>query len=101
MSTVGACIALAATMHVAANVTMGRRLWRSTLFERSQKIAQTLLMVLVPGAFLLVRFGLRDSTLEGAAGTERDPTATNGPGYFTDDVTGYHHGHGDGGGHGF
>jgi hypothetical protein len=101
MTTLGACIALTATMHVAANVIVGRRLWRSAFFERSQKIAQTVLMFLIPGAFVLVRLALRDSTLERAAGTELDPTASNGPGYFTDNGTGYHHGHGDGGGHGF
>ena len=41
------------------NVVTMRRLWRSVLFERSQKIAQTILLWLVPGSFTVVRHYMR------------------------------------------
>ena len=86
--------------HLVANAVVGRRLWRSACFERSQKVAQTILMFLVPGAFVLVRLALRDPTLERAGEMPADPTASNGPGYIAEDVAGYAHRHG-GDGHGF
>jgi hypothetical protein len=37
-----------------ANVVVTRRLWRSAAYERGQRIAQTLLIWLVPGGALFV-----------------------------------------------
>ena len=37
------------------NVRTTRRLWASQMFERPQKIAQTVLLWIVPGSFVLVR----------------------------------------------
>jgi hypothetical protein len=56
---------------VAANVVITRRLWRSPLFERSQKIAQTALIWLVPGSCVFVKLALSG----GAPKELRDPTA--------------------------
>lgn len=40
---------------VVANVVILRRLWASPMFGRSQKLAQTILIWLIPGSFLAVR----------------------------------------------
>lgn len=49
-------LVIAAGLGVAvANVRTMRPLWRSPALERSQKIAQTVLMWLVPGSYLAVR----------------------------------------------
>lgn len=41
----------------AINVSTMRRVWASAVFERSQKLAQTVVLWLVPGSFFLVRRG--------------------------------------------
>ena len=68
-----ASVALAGVAGVLAllNAFTTRRLWISQEFERSQKVAQTILLWLVPGAFLVVRHLLRDSRPERTG----DPTA--------------------------
>lgn len=56
------------------NTVTTRRLWGSAIFERSQKIAQTVLIWIVPGSVIVVwnilrepRSDERDSTVGGAA----------------------------------
>jgi hypothetical protein len=93
-----ASVAVIAVVLAVANVATSRALWRSQSFERSQKIAQTCLMWLVPGAFVIVRFAVRDSASGRLAGEPTsDPTTNREHGYYTDNPTGFHHGHGDGG----
>lgn len=41
---------------VLANLVTGRRLWANQTFERSQKIAQTIMMWLIPGSVIVVRY---------------------------------------------
>jgi hypothetical protein len=68
------------------------RLWRSATFDRSQKVAQTAIIWLLPGSFIVTRFllseprptALPDPTI-GSGSYQADPTALTG-----------HHGH-DGG----
>ncbi len=45
---------------IVANAMVTRRLWRSEIVERPQKMAQTVLIWLVPGSFAVVRFLLRE-----------------------------------------
>jgi hypothetical protein len=45
---------------LAANVVITRRLWRSPLFERPQKLAQTVLIWVLPGSWVFVRLALLD-----------------------------------------
>jgi hypothetical protein len=85
---VGAVVAI-------ANVFTTRSLWSSPMFERSQKIAQTVLMWLVPGTFVVTRHLVRGSS---SAADSSDPTVNRQYG-IADDPTVYHHGHGDDGGH--
>ena len=52
----GTLMLLATAVVVATiNLRTMRRLWASTVFERSQKIAQTVLLWMVPGSFFVVR----------------------------------------------
>jgi len=44
----------------AINVSTMRRVWASAAFERSQKVAQTVVLWLVPGSFFLVRHVLAE-----------------------------------------
>jgi hypothetical protein len=53
---------------VAMNVVVLRRLWASAMFDRGQKIAQTVLLWLLPGSVFLVWAVVR----EPAAGGRRD-----------------------------
>ena len=93
-----ACVTVLGTALAVANLATSRALWRSQSFERPQKVAQTFLMWIVPGAFLIVRFAIRDSVPGRLAdGPTSDPTVSRDPGYYTDNPTGFHHGHGDGG----
>jgi hypothetical protein len=79
-----------------ANVVTVRSLWLSPIFEKSQKVAQSVLIWIVPGFFVVVRHLLREPS--GTTGSV-DPTTSRDSGY-TADPTGYSHGHGDGdGGH--
>jgi hypothetical protein len=56
------------------NVATTRRLWASQIFERPQKIAQSVLMWIVPGSVFLVRAVLGERH-EGRAIDASDPTA--------------------------
>jgi hypothetical protein len=83
MSGVGIWIGVAGVGFVAMNVATTRRIWRSAAFERSQKIAQTALVWLLPGSFILVGAvlserppkQLRDPTVHEAA--QIDPTGVD------------------------
>ena len=86
----GAGVAVA----LANGLTM-RSLWSSPMFERSQKIAQTVLIWLVPGMFIVTRHLIR-ATPDRADSS--DPTVSRQYGY-ADDPTVHHYGHGDDGGH--
>jgi hypothetical protein len=50
---------MAGALGVVNAVTM-RRVWASPIFERPQKIAQSVLIWLLPGSFVLVRHALTD-----------------------------------------
>jgi hypothetical protein len=80
---------------VTANALTTRRLWSSAAFERSQKIAQTALIWLLPGAFAATRFLLAEPHRE----PPLDPTAGRGT-FDVDDVPVHGHGGGGGGGGG-
>jgi hypothetical protein len=62
----------------AVNVATTRRLWASAMFERPQKIAQTVLLWLVPGSFLLVRYLLDDTVPKRRQSDSAHPTADAG-----------------------
>jgi hypothetical protein len=68
-------VGVAAVVVVVANVATTRRLWASAIFERPQKIAQSILLWLVPGSVFVVRAVLREQT--GRSLLSRDPTAEN------------------------
>lgn len=67
-----------AAVLAALNARTTFRLWRSAAFEQPQKVAQTVLLWVVPGTFALVTYLLSDA--EGRDGSTRrlandDPTA--------------------------
>src|SRR5262245_6747680 len=81
MSGVGIWIGVIGAGFAAMNAVTTRRIWRSAAFDRSQKVAQTVLVWLLPGSFALVGAvlnegrpskQLRDSTVHEAP--ELDPT---------------------------
>ena len=80
---------------VVANALTTRSLWLSPMFERSQKVAQTVMIWLLPGTFIVTRH-----LVSGSVGSveSSDPTVNRQSG-FADDPTVYQHGHGDDGGH--
>ena len=53
------------------DLTATRRIWRSAQLERTQKVAQTVLVWLVPGAFVAVRYALDPPTEP-----QEDPTVS-------------------------
>ena len=59
-----------AVVIVVGNVATVSLIWASPLFETSQKVAQTVLVWVLPGSFLFVRYVLRESPGQ----TPRDPT---------------------------
>ena len=81
----------AAVLLVVFNAAATRRLWRSTAYERGQKMAQTWLLWLMPGASLLVWWLLREPGHTRAG----DPTIW--PDHQHVEPPG-HHGHHGGGG---
>ena len=85
--------ALAAALTLANVVTTGS-LWLSHLFEKPQKIAQTVMIWIVPGSFIVVRHFLREPS---RSVDSSDPTVSRDS--TSVDVTGDSHGHGGGGGH--
>ncbi len=54
---------------VVVNLVTLRRLWASPIFERPQKIAQTILLWVVPGSFLSVRYVLREQRVQTLGGS--------------------------------
>lgn len=81
-----------------ANAVTTRSLWRSPLFDRPQKVAQTILLWLVPGAFVFVGHLLRDPMKGPSRAVEGDPTVSRLEGYCDDNPSLSNHGP-DGGGH--
>jgi hypothetical protein len=79
------------------NLVTMRRLWASPLFERSQKIAQSVLLWLVPGSFVLVRHVLGDHRV-GFSGDSVDATAHNPGESGVGDSIATHHSWDSGGG---
>jgi hypothetical protein len=71
MGLAGALLLVAGVVIAFANVVATRRLWASEIFERSQKVAQTVLMWLVPGSVIVVWNVLREPRM----GNQPDPTA--------------------------
>jgi hypothetical protein len=96
----GAVLLVAGVVIVFANVVTTRRLWASAIFETLQKVAQTVLMWLVPGSAIVVWNVLREPRI----GSEPDPTTGGAAFVVTDWLLGSsensgHHGS-DGGHHG-
>jgi hypothetical protein len=104
----GALLVAVGVVVVFINAITTRRLWASAIFETSQKVAQTLLIWLVPGSVAVVWNILREPRL----GNEEDSTA-GGAALVVDWVLaahanashhggagGHHAGGGDGGHHG-
>ena len=82
----------------AANVVTMKRPWASQIFERSQKIAQSVLLWLIPGSFVLVLRALGDY-LPDRATSGGDSTGGN-SGLSEYGESAGHGGHGFGGGGG-
>jgi len=82
----------------AMNIATMRRLWASPVFERPQKIAQSVLLWLIPGSFILVRRVLVDHLPGRALGSDDSPDANAGAAEYDGGHGGY--GHGGGGGEG-
>ena len=79
-------VAVAAVL-VTLNLLTLRRLWASPLFETSQKLAQSVLLWVVPGSVFVVRHLLADAR----STRSDDPTAVN-PAYSHADSTFIDHG---------
>jgi len=77
----GAFLLVAGVVIVFANVVATRRLWTSAIFETSQKVAQTVLMWLVPGSVIVVWNVLREPRI----GDQPDPTAGTGAAFVVTD----------------
>lgn len=98
MSIQGVGLAALAVALAVANAATVRSLWRSPLFEKSQKVAQSVLIWIVPGFLFVVRHLLHEPA--GAAAHSDDPTVHRNHGYADDPtIHGYGHGDGDGGHH--
>jgi len=82
----------------AMNIATMRRLWASPVFERPQKIAQSVVLWLLPGSFILVRRVLVDHLPRRSLGPD-DSNVSN-EGLHSYDETVGHGGHGFGGGEG-
>jgi uncharacterized membrane protein YgcG len=96
----GALLLVAGLVIVLANVVTTRLLWASPIFETSQKIAQTVLVWLVPGGAIVVWNVLREPRI----GSQSDPATAGAAFIVTDWLFGSrgepgHHGH-DAGHHG-
>ena len=80
------------------NAVITRRLWASPIFERPQKIAQSVLIWLVPGSFVVVRQVLAGHDAARSIASS-DPTARiAGGGHEGPIETGGHHSWDAGGG---
>jgi hypothetical protein len=90
-------IAVGGLILAVGNSVVTSRLWRSPIYERSQKIAQTVLVWLLPGSAVVVNWLLQEPSKKALAA---DPTVSN---RATTDYayTGVNlHGDPPGGGHG-
>ena len=65
-----------AVLLAGANAVTTTRLWASPIFERPQKIAQSILVWLIPGSFAVVRHALADHLPRAGIGSD-DPTVSN------------------------
>ena len=81
----------------AMNIATTRRLWASPVFERPQKIAQSVLLWLIPGSFILVRRVLVDHLPRRSLGPD-DSNVSNEGLHNYDEVGGHGYGGGEGGG---
>jgi hypothetical protein len=89
-----ACLMGIGAAVAAANAFTTRALWASPMFERSQKVAQTVLIWVLPGSFVFTRHFVR-GTADRADG---DPTVSRDD-RILEDPSAFNHGHGDFGGH--
>jgi len=93
----GAVLIGSGTAVAIANTLTTRALWASPMFDRSQKVAQTALMWLLPGTFLVTRHFVRggfdrsvpDPTVPPDYGIPEDPTHYN-QGHVSDGGDGGH-----------
>ena len=76
MSIVGLAVCGVGAVLAAVNAVTMRRLWASPIFERPQKIAQSVVLWLVPGSFIVVRHVLGDHRI-GRSLDGVDSTASN------------------------
>ncbi len=81
----------------AVNIATMRRLWASPVFERPQKIAQSVVLWLLPGSFILVRRVLVDHLPRRSLGSGDSSISNEGLDTYDGDLGG---GHGFGGGEG-
>jgi hypothetical protein len=81
---------------LALNASVTRRLWASAMFERGQKVAQTILLWLLPGSVFLVWAVVREPSKRGEPRHWIDTTVDALTG-AADDVGGHgaHGGHDD------
>jgi hypothetical protein len=82
----------------AMNFATMRRLWASPVFERPQKIAQSVVLWLLPGSFILVRRVLVDHLPRRSLGPDDSNVSNEGLQRYDETVG--HGGHGFGGGEG-
>jgi hypothetical protein len=110
MGLVGALLLLAGGGIAIVNAWTTRWLWATPIFETPQKVAQTVLIWLIPGSAFLVLNVLREPRIGGRP----DPTAAGGTfdaadwlllgqsgesGHHGNDGGGHHGGYGGDGGH--
>jgi hypothetical protein len=74
MSIMWIAIAAGGLILAIGNAVVTRRLWRSEMYERSQKIAQTAILWVLPGSATLVSWFLREPDRKEL---ESDPTYSN------------------------
>jgi hypothetical protein len=67
-------VILGGLLLTAGNVVVTVRLWRSEMFERSQQIAQTAMLWLIPGSAIVVTWFLREPSRKQPSD---DPTYSN------------------------
>jgi hypothetical protein len=84
----------------AINVVTTKRLWASPIFERPQKIAQSVLLWLIPGSFFVVRQALVDHLPRRATAGDDWTAGDTGGIDFEGNFGGHGHGGGDVGGGG-
>jgi hypothetical protein len=74
-----------------ANPVVTAKVWRSSLLERPQRVAQTALVWILPGAFVVVGHLLRDP-LKPRPAIEGDSTLSRDEGYVDHDPALFTHG---------